>query len=62
MVVSSANRIGLANLFMLKESSFIYIYIRNSKGPNIKPYGTPCFTCTYLEDSLLGLLLFKDIL
>jgi len=58
MVMSSANSIGLANLFMLKERSFIYII--NSKGPNIEPCGTQCFTCTQLEDSLLGLLLFTD--
>ena len=42
MVVSSANSVGLTNLFMLKERSFIDI--RNSKGPNIEPCGTPCFT------------------
>ena len=60
MVVSSANSIGLANLFMLKERSFIYI--RNSKGPYIEPCGTSCFTCTHLEDSLLDLLLITDTL
>jgi len=60
MAVSSAHSIGLANLFMLKERSFICI--RNSKGPNIEPCGTPCFTCTHLEESLLGFLLFTDTL
>jgi len=60
MVVSSANSIGLANLFMLKERSFIRI--RNSNGPNIEPCGTPYFTCIHLEDSLLHLLLFTDTL
>jgi hypothetical protein len=42
MVVSSANSIGVANLSMLRERSFIYI--RNNSGPNIEPCGTPCFT------------------
>jgi len=44
MVLSSANSIRVASLFMLKERSFIYI--RNSKWLNTKPYGTPWFTCT----------------
>ena len=60
MLISSGNSIGLANLLLFKERSLIYI--RNSNGPNIKPYGTPCFTCTHLEDNLLGLLSFIDIL
>ena len=60
MLVSSANGIGLGNLPILKERSFIYI--RNSNGPNTELCGTPCFTCTHIEDNLLGLLPFIDIL
>ena len=36
--------------------------MRNSNGPSTEPFGTPCFTCSRLEYTLLNLLSFIDIL
>jgi hypothetical protein len=49
-LVSSANNIGLANVRMVVEKSFIYI--KNNRGPSTEPWGTPCFTCTQFEEYL----------
>ena len=42
ILVSWANNIGSDTEFILRESSFIYIM--NSRGPRIDPWGTPCFS------------------
>jgi hypothetical protein len=39
MLVSSANNIGITELFIV--SSKYFIYNRNNNGPNIDPCGTP---------------------
>jgi hypothetical protein len=46
-LVSSANKIGFAKKFILSGRSFIYII--NSKGPRIDPWGTPCFNVPQSE-------------
>jgi hypothetical protein len=39
-LVSSANKIGLDDLFMADGKSFIYS--KNNRGPKTEPCGTPC--------------------
>ena len=61
MLFSSTNSIRLICSCLKKGHLYIQ---KNSNGPNTKPCGTPCFTCTYLEDNLLGYylsLIFSDI-
>jgi len=58
MLVSSANSIGLANLLVFNERSFMYTCVRNSTEPYIETCGTPCFTCSYLEDIFTKLTIF----
>jgi hypothetical protein len=45
--VSSANKIGSAKEFIFSRRSFIYIV--NSKGPRIDPWGTSCFNVPQSE-------------
>jgi hypothetical protein len=55
ILVLSANSIELANLFI--DNGKACMYIRKSNGPNTEPCGTPCFTCFYVEDNLLIVVL-----
>ena len=56
MLVSSANSIELAILFRVREKSFMYV--RKSSGPNIEPWGTPCFTGSHWEVDFFRILSF----
>jgi hypothetical protein len=47
MHVSSANKTGIAFLFMTNGNSFMYK--RNSVGPNTEPCGTPCLITAQFE-------------
>ena len=57
MFVSSANLITL--LDMPSSKSFIYIYIKNSIGPNTNPCGTPLKTDFQFEISPSTIALFS---
>jgi hypothetical protein len=48
MLMSSANKMGCDNMFIVGGRSFIYI---KSKGPKIDSWGTPCFTVPILRKS-----------
>jgi hypothetical protein len=39
-----------------------HLCVRNSNGHSTEPCGTPCFTCSHVEDDLLNLLLFIYVL
>jgi len=60
MLILSANNIGFAILLMVNEKSFMWM--RNSNGPDTEPCGTPRFTCSHLEDTLLSLISFTETL
>jgi len=60
ILVSSANNIVSANLFIDNGKSFIYV--RKSSGPCTEPCGTPCFTCSQVEITLLDFVSFIRIL
>jgi hypothetical protein len=47
MLVSSANIMGIAKVFIVGDRSFIYVM--KSKGPKIDPCGTPCFIVPQLK-------------
>jgi hypothetical protein len=51
MLVLSANKTGIAFLFMITGKSFTYK--RNSVGPSTEPCGTPCLIVAQFETALL---------
>jgi hypothetical protein len=51
MLVSLANKTGIAFLFMTAGKSFMYK--RNSVGPNAEPCGTPCLILAQFETAVL---------
>jgi len=50
MLVSSANKTGIAFLFMTADKSFVYK--RNSVGPSTEPCGAPCLTTAQFETAV----------
>ena len=57
MLVSSANRTGIAFLFMTAGKQFVYK--RNSVGPSTEPWGTPCLIIAQLEATELWFVLLS---
>ena len=51
MILSSANKTGIAFLFMTAGKSFMYKI--NSVGPSTEPCGTPCLIVAQFETALL---------
>jgi hypothetical protein len=47
MLVSSANKIGFEDLFIVKGK--LLMYTKKSNGPRIEPCGTPCLTFYHSE-------------
>jgi hypothetical protein len=60
MLLKSANNIDLPDLLMVNER--LFMYMRNNNESSTEPCGTPCFTYSHLENNLLRLLSFIDIL
>jgi hypothetical protein len=48
-LVSTVNKIGSEEVFIVGGRSFIYI--KKSKDPKIDPWGTPCFTVPHFEEN-----------
>jgi hypothetical protein len=56
-LVLSADKAGIAFLFMTAGKSFMYK--RNSVGPSTEPCGSPCFIVAHFETAVLRFVLLS---